>query len=222
MVAAAAPTADGGNPPFRIRGTLTITRAASIQREIDAEADPLVIDLSGVEKMDTVGAWLVYRTVRDRGAKVVNASPEAQSLLEQVAEFDTPVKVHPEEEASFFRVVAEIGEWISETGRTLVGLLGFFGATLVGLANLAARPKKFRWNATPRTLAPASPEPISMPTGGLIRPRPKRSLKMNRLPTMVLEVRNRAPMCAVKLASNSQPSTHCFELVVADPSKNRP
>ena len=70
MVASAASTAGGGNPPFRIRGTLTITRAASIQREIDAEADPLVIDLSGVERMDTVGAWLVYRAVRDRGAKV--------------------------------------------------------------------------------------------------------------------------------------------------------
>ena len=41
------------------------------------EADPLVIDLSGVEKMDTVGAWLVYRTVRDRGAKVTGASPDA-------------------------------------------------------------------------------------------------------------------------------------------------
>ena len=63
---------------FRIRGSLTITRAASIQREIDAQPDPLIIDLSGVERMDTVGAWLVYRTVRDRGAKVVGASPAVE------------------------------------------------------------------------------------------------------------------------------------------------
>ena len=38
--------------------------------------DPLTIDLSGVERMDTVGAWLIYRAVRDRGAKVVGASRE--------------------------------------------------------------------------------------------------------------------------------------------------
>ena len=30
---------------MRIRGALTITRAASLQREIDGEADPLVFDL---------------------------------------------------------------------------------------------------------------------------------------------------------------------------------
>jgi phospholipid/cholesterol/gamma-HCH transport system permease protein len=132
---------------MRIRGALTITRAASIQREIDAEPDPLVFDLSGVERMDTVGAWLVYRAVRDRGAKVTGASPASKSLLEQVGEFDKPVKVHPEEGASFVRVLAEIGEWIMESGRTLVGLLGFFGATLIGLANVVRRPKRFRLNA---------------------------------------------------------------------------
>jgi len=147
MAATAASTAEGGNPPFRIRGTLTITRAASIQREIDAESDPLTIDLSGVERMDTVGAWLVYRAVRDRGAKVAGATPESQSLLDQVAEFDRPVQVHPDEKSSVTRIVAELGEWIAETGRTLVGLLGFFGATLVSMANLVSRPRRFRWNA---------------------------------------------------------------------------
>lgn len=147
MAAASETPADGGNPPFRIRGTLTITRAASIQREIDAEADPLLIDLSGVERMDTVGAWLVYRAMRDRGAKLAGASRESQSLLDQVAEFDKPVQVRPEERPTFLRMVGEIGEWIAESGRTLVGLLGFFGATLVGIANVISHPKRFRLNA---------------------------------------------------------------------------
>ena len=147
MVAASAAPAEGGNPPFRIRGALTITRAASIQREIDAEADPLLIDLSGVERMDTVGAWLVYRAMRDRGAKLAGASPESQSLLDQVAEFDKPVQVRPEEPATFLRMIGEIGEWIAESGRTIVGLLGFFGATLVGMANVISHPKRFRLNA---------------------------------------------------------------------------
>ena len=147
MVAASAAPAEGRNPPFRIRGALTITRAASIQREIDAEADPLLIDLSGVERMDTVGAWLVYRAMRDRGAKLAGASPESQSLLDQVAEFDKPVQVRPEEPATFLRMIGEIGEWIAESGRTIVGLLGFFGATLVGMANVISHPKRFRLNA---------------------------------------------------------------------------
>ena len=139
--------ASGDDALCRIRGSLTITRAASLQREIDSEPDPLTIDLSGVERMDTVGAWIVYRTVRDRGAKVVGANAEAQSLLDQVAEFDRPARVRPEERPGFFRALSELGEWVANSSRTLVGLLGFFGATLIGFANLISHPKKFRLNA---------------------------------------------------------------------------
>ncbi|MBA3511950.1 ABC transporter permease [Sphingomonas sp.] len=138
---------EGAGETYRIAGALTITRAATTAREIESLSDPLTIDLSKVEKMDTVGAWLVYRTVRDRGAKVVGATPEEQSLLEQVAEADKPVKVHPEGASGFFYVLDELGQWILELGRTLVGLLAFFGSTLVAFANLVAHPRRFRVNA---------------------------------------------------------------------------
>jgi hypothetical protein len=68
-------TADPGaeTQAYRCVGSITIARAASTQREIDALADPVTIDVSGVQKMDTVGAWVIYRTVRDRGARLVGA-----------------------------------------------------------------------------------------------------------------------------------------------------
>ena len=132
---------------YRVAGALTISRAATTQREIDAMPDPLTIDLSRIERMDTVGAWIVYRTVRDRRAKVTGASKEEESLLKEVAGFDKPVKVHPEEQMSFFRVMAELGEWVADAGTTLLGLLGFLGATLIGFANLIRRPRRFRLNA---------------------------------------------------------------------------
>ena len=129
---------------FRPAGAMTIVRAGSISRELDTLADPLVIDLAGVERMDTVGAWLVHRSVRDRNAKVVGASPELQKLLQQVAEADHPAPIRPEQEAG---PVAELGAWVMESGRTLIGLLGFFGATLIGFLNLFRHPKRFRYNA---------------------------------------------------------------------------
>src|SRR3982750_1044968 len=104
---------EGDNPHgsvYRVAGALTITRAATTQREIDAMPDPLTIDLSEINRMDTVGAWIIYRTVRDRGAKVIGASRDEVSLLKQVGEFDVPTRVHPVEKAGFFRVLEEIGE----------------------------------------------------------------------------------------------------------------
>ncbi len=133
---------------YRVAGPLTITRAATTQRELDALPDPLTIDLSNIDRMDTVGAWIVYRTVRNRHAKVIGASRDETSLLEQVAEFDVPTRVRPEQPASFFRVLRELGEWVADAGRTLFGLLGFLGATLVGFANVIRRPsRRFRLNA---------------------------------------------------------------------------
>jgi phospholipid/cholesterol/gamma-HCH transport system permease protein len=132
---------------YRVAGALTITRAATTQREIDGLADPLTIDLSDIDRMDTVGAWIVYRTVRDRGAKVIGASRDEVSLLKQVGEFDVPTRVVPDVPHNIASVFAELGKWIAETGTTLVGLMGFFGATLIGFGNVIRRPRRFRVNA---------------------------------------------------------------------------
>jgi len=137
---------DHGNI-YRCVGSMTIARAASTAREIDAVPDPLVIDLSKVGRMDTVGAWLIYRSARDRGAKVQGASREIEKLLEQVAEADRPVRIRPEESPGFIRMLDEIGGAIYDFGAAFYGLLGFFGATLLGFANIIRQPKRFRLNA---------------------------------------------------------------------------
>ena len=95
---------------YRINGALTITRAASTERELAHIPDPLTIDLAGVEKMDTVGAWLVHRAVRDRNAKVIGASSDGQQLLEQVADADHPTKMRPEQPNSASRALGELGD----------------------------------------------------------------------------------------------------------------
>lgn len=129
---------------FAPTGALTIGRAGSTQRELDAIADPVKIDLSSVERIDTVGAWLIHRTVRDRQATITGATDDVAKLLEQVADADRPSQVRRPKPSG---LVSEIGGWTLQFGRTFAGLLGFFGATLIGLASVITRPKRFRYNA---------------------------------------------------------------------------
>ena len=141
---------DEGSPDriYRCAGSLTISRAASTEREMALMPDGMTIDLSGVEKMDTVGAWLVYRAVRDRGASIEGASREFEGLIEQVRQADKPVRVVPEQEGTgFTRTIGELGEYVVEAGRTFYGLLNFLGATLIGFWNVFKRPQRFRINA---------------------------------------------------------------------------
>ena len=105
---AARPDHDDGNV-YRCLGSLTIARAASTQREIDAMRDPMTIDISDVEKMDTVGAWLLHRAVRDRNATIIGASKDAEQLLEQVADADHPAQVRPDQRAAPARALEELG-----------------------------------------------------------------------------------------------------------------
>lgn len=136
-----------GAQTYRCVGSITIARAASTQREIDALPDPLTIDVSAVEKMDTVGAWIIYRTVRDRKAKVVGASVDVAGLLDQVADADHPAQVRPKQRPGPLPILAELGEWVAEAGSTFVGLVGFLGSVLLGFAAIVRRPRRFRLNA---------------------------------------------------------------------------
>ncbi len=139
--------ASPGNDDFRCIGALTIGRAGSTQRELDGMPDGMTIDVSGVERIDTVGAWLLHRTQRDRGARIVGASSEVEALLQQVAHADRPTRIRPDLRPALARAVGEFGGWTAETGRTLLGLLGFFGATLVGFGSIIRHPRRFRVNS---------------------------------------------------------------------------
>jgi phospholipid/cholesterol/gamma-HCH transport system permease protein len=139
---------DGDRCVLRFSGNLTLARIRKVtERMNDVQGTKLVADISGVERMDTVGAWLIYKLSRDRGAEVVGASEDHASLLEQVAKADKPVKVRRDRTPAFTRVLTQMGEATAGVGRTLYGLLGFFGGLLVALWSVITHPRRFRLNA---------------------------------------------------------------------------
>lgn len=121
---------------FSITGQLGIANAA--QAEIDLQATlaahdgPVQIDLSGLERIDTVGAWLVHRILRDRpGSQLVAATPQARLLIAEVAAADRPLLVQPDRLPFVPRELSRLGLYIITFWQTLVAGLGFVGLTLI-------------------------------------------------------------------------------------------
>ena len=136
---------------LRFTGSLTLARIGDLPRRLEAlDAKPGTIELGEVDRMDTVGAWLVHRLVRDSDAEVKGAGEEECELLEQVAQADKPVQVRPDHTPPLLRVLGQIGEAVAMAGRTMLGLVGFFGAVLVTVFEVITHPSRLRWNAIVR------------------------------------------------------------------------
>ena len=97
--------------------------------------------------MDTVGAWLVHKLERDRGARIVGATREQQLLIDHVTAADQPVKLKREYVSPFVRVVGQVGASTQIILSTMVGMLGFFGAMLISVGHIFRHPRRFRLNA---------------------------------------------------------------------------
>lgn len=133
---------------LHVTGRLTLSGIGDFPQRLDAVDGPVQsIDLSGVARMDTVGAWLVRRFSERTGAQILGASDEAQRLMTLVDRSEEPVRVRPEPPNPVVRVVSEVGDATLIAFRTLAGLVAFFGAILVASWDIIRNPRRLRINA---------------------------------------------------------------------------
>ncbi|MCW3846675.1 ABC transporter permease [Sphingomonas sp. LB-2] len=134
---------------LRFTGDLSLARLGNLPARLDALPDTVVkVDLSKIDRIDTVGAWVIHRFAQARGATVTGLDKDAQYLFDQVAAAQQPVAVAPPQMDPFKRVLGEVGDAVVQAGHTLYGLLGFLGATIIAFVNIALHPRRFRFNAT--------------------------------------------------------------------------
>lgn len=137
-----------GGQILRLSGSFAIASIGDIDARLrDLSADVQKIDLSAVEHMDTVGAWLVHRTAKESGAEIIGADEDASRLLQAVSgadQADIPPRPHP---SSLNRFLAEVGHGVIVGFTTLLQFLGFVGQVVKASFILAMNPGRFRWHA---------------------------------------------------------------------------
>ena len=136
---------DGGHV-LRLAGRWTVANIAGVASTLPAGDASQTVDLGGIERIDTIGAWLIHKLVRD-GAKLANASPDAQRLIDQVGKTDTTVKIRPDQRGILVQRLETVGKATIDLLDTLGNFLAFLGKTLVTLGQTIVSRRSFRWNS---------------------------------------------------------------------------
>ncbi len=141
-------TTEAGARVVAVSCNLSLSCLRDLPDRLGALDGPVsTVDLARVDHIDTVGAWVVHRFARDHGARIAGAAPDATRLLEAVARNDQPLEAPRPPLSPPRRVLEEIGLAVATAGNTMLGLLGFLGATVLTIGALIRHPRRLRWNA---------------------------------------------------------------------------
>lgn len=133
---------------LRFSGDLSMATVEDLPERLSSyEGDAQKIDLSDVGYVDTVGAWLIYRTARDIRVEIVGADPAVDQLIRTVGGVDPPTDVRPDPPNPILRILNDVGESTTIAITTFAGLVGFFGAVVGAAISLMLHPGRIRWNA---------------------------------------------------------------------------
>jgi len=150
--------AQDGTATLRATGEWTVPTAAELDRHLRSLNLPhdrhVTFDLSGVERLDTAGAWLVLRTERSltglgNTVDVANLNPNFAPLLNHLRADTGLAMPHPiPPHHTFIGFIARIGEVTVRVFRRGYAIVGFLGLVTEKVFELAAHPRRFRGPAT--------------------------------------------------------------------------
>ena len=151
---------DGGGLTLRMRGDWSVANAAGIDRDLhrlvpaagETAIASAAIDVSGIGRFDTTGAWLIERTRRGLEAHAadvrIDGADEAQAiLLERMRELSRDAPPGAPRYGAVSRALHRIGVINVDAAKEAADLLRFLGVVTVTAARTIVRPGRIRLTA---------------------------------------------------------------------------
>jgi len=136
---------DTGSSTLRLSGTWRMPHLAAIETALDGLAAPMIVDGRALTEIDSAAALVLLRALQRSGAGTlswVGFSEVSTRIVDQVrAQLDataTPVAMPSR------GLLGRIGQHAIELGELLHGHLNFLGATVLGLGEAIAHPRRAR------------------------------------------------------------------------------
>ncbi|MFO1116444.1 MAG: MlaE family lipid ABC transporter permease subunit [Beijerinckiaceae bacterium] len=148
---------EGGETRLRLGGSWTLESGpdmeTSSERLVGAAAGgrSAVIDLSGIERMDTGGAWLIDRARKLLEAAGVTSRLEHarsdQAILLREAGWRAFDESKKPPATTIMDMLVELGASVVNAGRDLVAGVGFLGQSVLAMGRAFSRPLTFRYTS---------------------------------------------------------------------------
>jgi phospholipid/cholesterol/gamma-HCH transport system permease protein len=140
-------------------GAWTAERAGELERLVDATAGKhkparsVDIDMTGVERLDTFGAWLIERlartfTARGCEARIVGLSDNDRGLMDEVRLVNQVPRPRALARSRVLRPLETVGRVMAQIGWSLVLQAQLLGALTNATLRTLARPARFRLTST--------------------------------------------------------------------------
>jgi len=152
-------TAEGERLKLAAAGSWTADQARRLEPLIDKEARrrgsirQVDVDMGGVERLDTFGAWLLERLLRNfksRGVetRLIGLSDDYRRLVDELHTVDTDKAAPAAEPNALVLILDSIGRTMAEVVHSVVSIANMLGAVSVSLLRVLTRPHTFRLTST--------------------------------------------------------------------------
>lgn len=138
---------------LRLSGDWTVATINQLDAQLHTVAGnvPDCLDVSALGRLDTSGAYLIDRTLREGAAawppRIVGQHGSIESLLEQVHAHSEPAPPPEKRDTGLLAMLERTGKGSLDFMKEMQASLAFLGETLVTIARLATQPWKLRWTS---------------------------------------------------------------------------
>ena len=156
--ASLAAAAEGDHVALAVSGAWTVERAAELERLIEdasrrhAGARSIDIDLKGLDRLDTFGAWLIERlkrsfVTRGSAARITGLSASDRALMAElriVNQAPLPKRRAPN---AILHALDTVGRGVAEIGASLVLIVQLLGALVLAALGTIVHPTRLRFTS---------------------------------------------------------------------------
>ena len=147
----------GDRVELNAAGSWTAEYAGAIEPQVDAvtqtvTARSIAINITRIDYLDTYGAWLLERTLRNwtnqgREARLVGLREDYRGLFEKVHAGTQALSPPPPKRNSIIATLESVGMTMAAVGADLVMLAQMIGSLIVALKRVILRPTTFRFTS---------------------------------------------------------------------------